>query len=204
MIGKRDGQYYSGLVTLMTRCRLRRLSGVTMVEILVVVGIIAILAQLLAPASIGALDSARMSNCTSNFRQLIVAAKLYEQDYDQLPVHYVADRYGVPGVWQAKTFPYVKNRDVYLCRSDPTGGVAYNWGAWPTSYIYTLTEAWLSSTGAYRPPKPSSPLLLDRFHEGPGGKFLVGRYDGSVKASLRKDLGRNLGYEPEDGLGPYE
>ena len=55
-----------------------------MIELLVVITIIAVLAAMLLPALSRAKDSARSSQCLNQMRQIIVAARLYVDDNDDL------------------------------------------------------------------------------------------------------------------------
>src|SRR5213075_1201792 len=57
----------------------RRLNGFTLVELLVVIGIIVVLVSLLLPALNRAQDSARKVKCSSNLRQFGVALLTYAQ-----------------------------------------------------------------------------------------------------------------------------
>ena len=55
----------------------------TLIELLVVIAIIAILAAILFPVFAQAREKARQATCTSNLKQLDLAALMYAQDYDE-------------------------------------------------------------------------------------------------------------------------
>jgi len=56
--------------------------GYTLVELLVVIAIIAVLAAMIAPVLLQAKDSARMSSCAENLRQMGKALQFYMDDND--------------------------------------------------------------------------------------------------------------------------
>src|SRR5579884_4104638 len=73
----------------------KRTAGFTLIELLVVIAIIAILATILFPVFAQARESARLTTCLSNARQIGMGLTMYVQDYDEtLPM---ADQGNTPG-----------------------------------------------------------------------------------------------------------
>jgi len=67
------------------RGRSGRSSAFTLIELLVVIAIIAILASLLLPALSKAKAKVKSTHCMNNLRQIGVAMKLYESDFQFYP-----------------------------------------------------------------------------------------------------------------------
>jgi prepilin-type N-terminal cleavage/methylation domain-containing protein/prepilin-type processing-associated H-X9-DG protein len=63
----------------------RRRNGFTLIELIIVVGVIAILAGLLLPALAKAKDRSKAIKCVSNEKQMGVGVDLYIQDYNYYP-----------------------------------------------------------------------------------------------------------------------
>ncbi len=95
-------------------------SGITIVEVLVAIGILAILAGLLLPAVQYARESSRRSHCLHNVRQLGIALHLYHDSFGGLPPSVIWSPPGEPlgngqlpiGVLDAITMgePYTEDR----------------------------------------------------------------------------------------------
>jgi prepilin-type N-terminal cleavage/methylation domain-containing protein/prepilin-type processing-associated H-X9-DG protein len=102
--------------------------GFTLIELLVVIAIIAILAAILFPVFARARENARRSSCQSNMKQQALGVMQYTQDYDEKypqAYWYKDDSSATGGYvhWSAMIRPYVKSEQLFVCPSDPAGGL---------------------------------------------------------------------------------
>jgi prepilin-type processing-associated H-X9-DG protein len=140
--------------------RTRRSAAFTLAELLVVIGIIALLIVLLLPALGRARESARRITCASNMRQL-VAATIYYSHVNQgsLPrpafisttpdpsdwVIWQAPPYGTSNINNAVLVPYLGARDLVLrnllrCPSDLMRHDTGRYGGYPFSYSMNMSS----------------------------------------------------------------
>lgn len=95
--------------------------GFTLIELLVVIAIIAILAAILFPVFAKAREKARQTKCTSNQRQLALAASMYAQENEEKlpPVSTFWSGINVPSaVFTCPTKKSIVNGYVYSSRLD--------------------------------------------------------------------------------------
>src|SRR3954469_12559054 len=110
--------------------------GFTLVELLVVIGIIALLVSILLPALNKAREDAKRVRCLSNQRQLVMAWQMYASENKGKLVGSNTPPYTAAGpdgrgwwAWAAagnsldclsngRLWPYTKNYEVYKCPND--------------------------------------------------------------------------------------
>lgn len=112
-----------------------RRAAFTLIELLTVMGIIAILAAILFPVFASARGKAREIACVSNLRQIGLAIRMYAQDHDEIYPWAVdpTDKF-TPQIWSAfpqfqaeipfmpmiheVLQPYIRSKDLFRCPSD--------------------------------------------------------------------------------------
>jgi len=167
--------------------------GMTLVELLIVIGIIVVLAGLTFSVILQARRRGQLAACISNLKQLVLAVHAYENDWGNLPMRYDPIHETPEGEFGFVTqllYPYVKDRRVYICPSDPTPETDSLWDRpifwrgenWATSYEYYVTPWNLKREGISIPPVPPHLVLFLCFnHTKSLNVDLISRYDGTIE-----------------------
>lgn len=98
--------------------RLRLRTGFTLLEVLVVIGVIALLMSLLLPAIQNAREAARRTQCKSNLRQMALGLESFETTHTHYPTSQLFDPHGIGPfgtTWSflAKILPYIEQSSLY-------------------------------------------------------------------------------------------
>ena len=140
------------------RFTLRRRSGFTLIEMLIVLGIIALLAAVIFPVFAHVREKGRQSACASNLHQLGLAIETYAQDNDERhPSATASSPYaGLPSFritagWAGRVYPYIKSTPIFHCPTDPTASAAGTPPRVPVSYALNSNLAKASQAALTAP-----------------------------------------------------
>lgn len=126
--------------------KMKKKTAFTLIELLVVIAIIAILMAILMPALRAVKDQAKKTVCTSHVKGLVLALRMYVDDYDgkthdspnnglwdnawQNPA--VVKEYDLNdsyAYWGIAYYPYAKNKKIFFCPSKIRVDDWPEWGA---------------------------------------------------------------------------
>ncbi len=109
--------------------------GLTLVELLIVIGAIAVLAGLLFPVFSSVRERARLTHCVNSLKQVGAALHMYAQDHDGYVPPYtnvvpatdeernlILPNADNPVLFKAAFLPYTKDWQVWYCPNDPFAG----------------------------------------------------------------------------------
>lgn len=146
--------------------RMRGLRAFTLIELMIVIGIISLLAAILFPVFARAKAAAKQTGCLSNLHQIGESMLLYMNDYDDLFPNAIDNSDQVhPEQWNAfpqfqaqipkmplmqnVLQPYVKSKEIFHCPSDTGSWVLDN--NFPLSYVGSPSDyATFGSSYLYR------------------------------------------------------
>ena len=170
-------------------CAARRKQGFTLVELLVVIGIIALLISILLPTLSKARESANKTVCLSALRQMGQVLQLYANDFKgKVPIGYAQSKHAGYMVWQNNSFQvagilydagYMSGPKAFFCPSqlDTRWQYSNKDNPWPPP-----------------PPNPASDLVRLGLTARPSTNFV-----GAVPASSTNDALENRGAFPNYG-----
>jgi prepilin-type N-terminal cleavage/methylation domain-containing protein len=133
--------------------------GFTLVELLVVIGIIGLLISILLPSLAAARAEARAVTCLSNVRQVGLAIAMYSVDFkNAFPPNLSAPAAGQWWIDDARVGPYLLRgnassaQSVLVCPSDEDSARSYAMNVWASSKVDGLLTSGPNPTGSlWRP-----------------------------------------------------
>lgn len=85
-----------------------------LIELLAVLGVLAMLVALVLPARRGSREAARRTQCSNNLKQIALALQLYVDTHGALPPAYTVDASGNRlHSWRTLILPYLQLQDLY-------------------------------------------------------------------------------------------
>lgn len=144
-----------------------------LVEVLVAVGILAVLAAVLFPVFARSRDKARVTSCLSNVKQISLAMMMYAKDYDG----YLPNA----STWTEDLMPYCKNEAIFQCPTEPLE---------PSSYA--MVRRWSEANLEDIPDRDQTVLIYEANRDGTPafrhhGGLNVGFADGHAKWYSEED-----------------
>jgi prepilin-type N-terminal cleavage/methylation domain-containing protein len=178
-------------------CRSRSRLAFTLIELIIALGVIAVLLALLFPAVVKVRATQRSTACTANLRQIGTAFHLYAQDNSfRLPVPALANR-----SWEQMLSPYCKG--AFVCPADgelaTVVGSSYDWR--DTGIAHT-TLAGRSVAETLRPSTIIAFEALPGWHTR--GRINVARLDNSVSMIPEEEFFSDLNLPAIGGFVPLK
>ena len=156
-----------------------RTQGFSLVELLVVLGIITLLGTLLLTVASHVRMASQSTRCMANLHNIAVAFTNYANDNDgRYPTPVAVDR-----SWESLLQPYLSQKDTFACPADdemyPSVGSSYDWRDTPDPYTTLAGRPMASVT------RPDAVLAFETL-PGWHGKHLMNavRVNGSEAAMI--------------------
>jgi len=163
-------------------CNLSRKKAFTLIEILVVIGIIALLAAILFPILSRAREKARTTNCANNEHQIALAVMQYTQDHDRrFPPVRAAD----PDGWTVAI--KISDGSIFQCPSEgtsPKDGFSDYWFNSELMWTRWSVDHITPSLSDVRVRYPANTILLGDGDAGGTDYNLGAAYDGSTDPTI--------------------
>lgn len=93
--------------------------GFTLVELLVVVGIISVMGAIIAPVGKGMITRSRAIHCSQNLRQIGIATMMYAGDHHMTLPQSMHQRATGGNSWRVTLQPYASGTISFKCKEDP-------------------------------------------------------------------------------------
>ena len=184
----------------------RRRAAFTIVELLVVIGIIGAMIALLLPAIMAAREASRKSHCQNNLRQIGLGVQSHHAAKGFVPASQFLGPYGegrnsTAWSWLAFLLPYVEEKNLYREAGVPTKAMTQSAGVASQVPLYLCPSDGFSNAG----PRTGAGNLDTTPELGP---FLIGQTnykgvcgsnwgaDGSLKLT---DIGTDWAHEGPNG-----
>ena len=162
-------------------------AGFTLIELIVVIAIISLLATLIIPAAQRSIESAKNVKCKNNLRQMVIAARIYDMDYGELPPAYLRDfSSGETTTWESHLWDMGTDCQIQQCPSfhgeamwDDDRFTGYNYNA---SYLGGTV---LMRDGEILPGSTRSATLCSISNPSRCAAFGDGEYEGGANKFMR-------------------
>ncbi len=168
---------------------MRTKNGFTLIELLVVIAIIAILAAILFPVFAKAREKARQASCVSNVKQIMNAAMMYTQDYDET-LTWSIQKWGHDAsdpwiTWVQQLMPYMKSWEVLACPSTKKGPMwGYSGQDYPVCPTYAVNNAiWRSDYTGTPVTMAAVQVPANKIYVGDANHPVLGDIQGYLMAS---------------------
>lgn len=126
--------------------------GFTLIEVLVVLGILVVLAAMLFPVFARARGTARSASCVTRLSQIYKAAKMYSDDCNRtlVPARTAVTSTGTRGItWCVLLQPYMRSADILVCPDDDNPRPSAQSTCLPHSYGINYSLSFNSLWGPY-------------------------------------------------------